>query len=220
LIERINVVQNDKEPQYYIGKSNDIFNRLAQHCDGNEQFIDKEIKKKGITNFNFKILEVVKKEADRNIKERFYIDSYIEKFGEKRLYNNESGGDKGKKRINKERVTLSNEVKKEIKTLFEEDLGRSIYTVAEKYDIHWKDVCDIRKPLLIKNGLCYKNRQIVDKEGNVPQNWRGNEITQKQKDCILSNYPQDKDGRDIIKNACNLSITDLNHFLEIIQNHE
>jgi len=207
LIQRVNVQENKEEPLYYVGLAVDIFDRWKQHCNGNKQHIDKSIQKNGCLNFIFKILEEVTKEIDLKGCETKWINFYKENFSEKLMFNiNETSN------INPHKIDTN--IKTEIKKLFEEEIGRSIYAISEKYNLKWKDITSIRKPLLKRYGLTYDNvaKKIVDANGQTPDNWKGDRITKSLSEKILSLKKQNKkDDRDIA-NECNLSITDLKQF--------
>lgn len=111
---------------------------------------------------------------------------------------------------------LPKNIKSEIIQLFNEDIGRSIYAIAEKYEINWEDVMRIRKPLLKQKGLKYntkiKNIVYVDSD-ETPKNWSGNKMTKSLSNKILSHNTKEVDNRDIAA-KCNISITDLEYFYE------
>jgi len=86
LIQRMNC-NSDNEPQYYIGKAVDIFDRWNNHCNDTEQSIDQSICEIGCSNFVFRILEIVSKEDELNKCETEWIKKYREDYGDKALYN-------------------------------------------------------------------------------------------------------------------------------------
>ena len=206
LIERVNIKDNKEEPIYYVGLATDIFDRWKQHCNGNNQYIDKSIQKNGCLNFVFRILEEVSKTDDLDNAETKWINIFKEKYGEKLMFNISKTTN-----INPHKITAN--IKKEIKNLFEKEIGRSIYAISEKYNIKWKEVTDIRKPLLKKYDLKYDNKvkNIVDKTGKTPANWKGNKITKSLSEKLLLLKKRNKDYKDIA-NECNVSITDLRQF--------
>lgn len=206
LIERINIDVNDNEPIYYVGQSVGIFSRWNQHCNGNEQNVDIEINRFGYTNFTFKILEEVSKTKDLNERETYWINEFKKK-GESKMFNISQTAN-----ANKNRQDPS--IKKEIKSLFEEEIGRSIYAIAEKYKINFMEVVKIRKPLLTKQGLKYdsKTKNIIDGEGQLPKNWKGDKIPKDLGEKILKLKKQDIDTKDIAY-ECNVSMVDLKTFL-------
>lgn len=202
------------EPHYYIGQAEDIFDRWHSHCDGNQQYIDLSIKEYGCTKFVFRILEETSK-SELDECETKWIKSYKEKFGEKQIYNISQTKNNNPHR-------LSKEVKNKIKQLFNDDIGRSIYAIAEKYDIKWKDVVDIRKPILRERGLEYgkKEKGIVEiRSRKTPENWRGYKITKSLSEKNIIFKKDNKDDKDIA-NECNISTTDLAMFYEEYQNKQ
>lgn len=211
LIQRINT--EDEGAIYYVGQSVGIFNRWKQHCSGNQQNIDKAIQKFGLLNFTFTILEVVSKTADLNSCETKWINTFKEK-GEKILYNISQTD-------NPNPHLIDAKTKNEIKNLFEEEIGRSIYAIAEKHEIGFNDVIAIRKPLLKAKGLSYNMRKknIVDSTGKRPENWKGNRVTKNMADKIISLQSQDLDNDDIAY-ECNISIIDLKIFYEEYAKHK
>lgn len=209
LIERIVDIQDEDNPRYYVGKAVDIFKRWGQHCNESEQYIDKSIREYGYTKFIFRILEKVSKESELNQCESKWINYYKTEYGEKQMYNLSQT-------LNKNPYTLPKEVKNEIIQLFNEDIGRSIYAIAQKYEIEWGVVVQIRKPLLKKNGLKYNNKIkniVYINSGEIPKNWRGNRMTKSLSKKILSFNSEDFDNRDIAA-LCNTSIPDLECFYE------
>lgn len=209
LIERIADDQDENSPHYYVGKAVDLFKRWAQHCNENEQYIDKSIKKYGYTMFVFRILEKVSKESELNICETKWINHYKNKYGERQMYNLSQTQNENPHKLPKN-------IKSEIIQLFNEDIGRSIYAIAEKYEINWEDVMRIRKPLLKQKGLKYntkiKNIVYVDSD-ETPKNWSGNKMTKSLSNKILLHNTKEVDNRDIAA-KCNISITDLEYFYE------
>lgn len=206
LIQRINIDESKEEPIYYVGQSVGIFDRWRQHCNGSGQSIDKVIQKFGCINFVFSILEGVSKRDDLNACEVKWINKYKEKYGEKLMYNISQTSNSNPHKID----TV---IKEEIKKLFEKEVGRSIYAISEKYSIGWKDVCDIRKPFLKRNGLKYDSnvKNIVDRDGVKPSYWEGDRLTKSIIAKILLLKTQDWDDNDIATD-CNISITDLKQF--------
>jgi group I intron endonuclease len=203
LIQRINADKN--EALYYVGQSVGVFNRWKQHCNGNEQNIDKAIQKFGCLNFAFTILEVVSKRVDLDSCETKWINTYKEK-GEKLMFNISQTANPNPHLIV---ATTKNEIKK----LFEEEIGRSIYAIAEKHEIGFKDVINIRKPLLKKQGLKYdmRTKNIVDANGQCPDNWKGTRVTKNMSEKIIALKAQDIDNDDIAY-ECNISTIDLKLF--------
>jgi hypothetical protein len=173
------------EPFLYIGQARDIFNRFNQHCLGQgNSFIDREIKNKGIIFFTFEILEIISGQKERNEKEQKYISEYSLKYGENKLFNNQSGGKSGSKSINKERKITEKSFRDNIKEVFISENDFSIYLVAEYFKIGWLEVVKIRKPILEKAGLKWeKENQIwinpsTGKRAKVP--WNGGVFTKLQ----------------------------------------
>jgi group I intron endonuclease len=213
LIERINKSEPEK-PHYYVGLSDNtdgIFERLRQHCCNNQQYIDKAIQKYGITNFSFRILERVSSSKQLKECETKWINFYKEKYGANQLYNISETS-------NTNPTIISKEVRKKITSLFEDDLGRSIYAITEKFNIDWEEVREIRKKLLDKKGLKYdkNNKQIYDKKTKqiveIPDNWRGHRVTKTLSEKIISKKRCNIDDKDIAK-ECNMNTTDLRIFL-------
>jgi hypothetical protein len=114
---------------------------------------------------------------------------------------------------------IASSIKEEIKTLFENEIGRSIYAISEKYKINFLDVVNIRKPLLKKQGLKYdsKSKNIVDEEGQLPVNWQGDRLTQILGETILKLKGQDIETKDVAY-ECNISIADLKKFISEYEN--
>jgi len=208
LIERLDVSNEKEEPTFYIGLAVDIFDRWKQHWNNKEQYIDKSIQEFGCVNFSFKILELVTKTDDLKYCETKWINFYKQKYGEKRMFNISETSNTNPHQID-------NDTKRVIKKLFEDQIGRSIYAISEKYQISFEDVIKIRKPLLKKHNLKYDSsvKNIVNKTtGNKPENWNGNKITKTLSERIISLKNQNKENREIA-NECNISITDLEIFL-------
>lgn len=169
LIERIEASYNEKK--YYVGQANDIFNRLNQHCTQRNPGIDNAIAELGSDKFSFRILEIVKRTKDLNACETEWINKYKKLYGDEQMYNIAQ--------TTNVRTTINPQIKAKIKKLLEEDLGRSIYAIAEHFDMSYKDVIDIRKPLLKKHGLIWKDGRIINKiTGEEPNNWRGYQFTE------------------------------------------
>lgn len=201
LIEKI-VNDNSNKPKFYIGQSEDIFERLNQHCCNNEQRIDKEIHENGILNFRFQLLEVVPNIKDLKKCETKWINSYKEKYGENMMFNISQTSNTNP--YNK----VSREIKSKIKELFKEDLGQSIYAISDYFKIPWSEVVKIRKSLLKEKGYYYdrKSGKIVNKlTGEEPKNWCGALFTKSLADRI-SKEPD-------IDSIKYVSKTDLNLFL-------
>jgi hypothetical protein len=212
LIERIRKEGDNSEPFLYVGQAKNIFERMAQHFTEHGQFIDASIQKAGCEHFQFRIREVVKDQTNRDVREKYWIDFYTKQYGESALYNNESGGKQGKTRINLERNKIVAETEKEIRLLFEQETGRSIYAIAEKYDLLWNEVTELRKPLLKKKGLKWKKEVgIVNSDGNTPDGWNGGRLTEKQYHGILYLKNTGEDN-DTICEELNISISDLTAF--------
>jgi group I intron endonuclease len=154
LITRKNVLSKD-EPEFYIGKSNNIkegiFGRLNEHCNNSipTQKIDKSIKEYGVSAFTFEILEELKgknKKIDK--REQFWIKKFIDQYGEKKLYNSTIGGIKGSTRISKNLNVIDKKVINKIKEILNKELDFSIYLLAEKFNLKWTDIVTIRKPFV------------------------------------------------------------------------
>lgn len=122
LIERIETV-SDETKKYYVGQALDIFDRFNQHCTETHSGIDAAITKLGSDKFSFRILEIVKRAKDLNACETKWINIYKELYGDERIYNIAQ--------TQNARKTINSQIKAKIKTLFEEDLGRSIYIIRK-----------------------------------------------------------------------------------------
>lgn len=209
LIERNSEIDSVDKKRFYIGLAVDIFDRWHQHCTNSEQYIDKMIKKYGVTSFTFRILETTT--AQKNLKglESKWINTYKTLYGEDLLYNLSETTNKNPTKVN-------TDVKKAIEKLFMEDLGRSIYAIAEHFTIPWTEVVKVRAPLLRKKGLIYdratKNVISLDTK-KVPLDWRGAQLTSKQVSTILKSIEK---GIDIDKDL--VSKADLEIFLTCTDN--
>lgn len=203
VIERVGDLP-DEIRKYYVGQSIDIFNRFNQHCSELNPGIDEAIANLGVENFSFRILEKVKYVKMLNNRESKWIKDYREKYGDEQMYNIAQ--------TEKVRKQIDPQIKKKIKALFEEDIARSIYAIAECYNIPYKDVVTIRKPFLSKQGLVWKDGKVVYKAtGLKPENWRGGQITNNMADKIRK---MSKDPNFSIKDIRFVSKSDLNIFLE------
>ena len=191
LIERL--TEETTAPKYYVGQAIDIFERFNEHCNGRNQYIDKEINKIGYDKFNYRILEIVEKQSDLNECETKWIKYYKNLYGDKSLYNIVQT-------TNINPYNIDKNLKKTIKELFKKDIGRSIYAISEYFNIPWQDVITIRKPILKSFNLIYSKdiKNIVDKETmTVPDNWRGPILTQKLATKILTDIQNGVDKKDI-----------------------
>lgn len=172
LIERI--VHLEKETRkYYVGQALDIFNRLNQHCSEKNPGIDEAISELGADGFSFRILEIVHRAKDLNACETKWINHYKEQYGDEALYNIAQ--------TTNARNIIDSQIKKKIISLFNEDIGRSIYAIAECFNVSYEDVLKIRRPLLENHGLKWdRSRQtIINKStGEEPENWRGYQLTE------------------------------------------
>lgn len=210
LIERITDENDGTNKKYYIGMAEDIFDRWSQHCNNSKQHIDKEIKRIGLNKFRFQILETISSIDNLKKRESEWIKQYKEKFGDSILYNISETSN-----VNPESV--DKEISDKIKKLFIDDIGRSIYAIAESFNLPWKKVVDIRKPLLKKKGLSYdrsKNKIIDVETGEEPSNWSGSIFTQTLADKVLEMKRNCDNLRDIA-NLVNVSKVDLELFLEM-----
>ena len=180
LIERIGALSGEKK--YYVGQALDVFSRLNQHCTQKNPGIDNAILEFGPKEFSFRILEIVNCAEDLDARESKWIKKNKKLYGDEQMYNIAQ--------THNARTTINPQIKSKIKDLFEDDLGRSIYAIAEYFDISYEDVIKIRRPLLSKQGLVWKKGKIVNKvTGLEPNNWRGGLITEKMArdiDSILS----------------------------------
>ena len=203
IIERV-VELPDETRKYYIGQSIDIFNRFNQHCTERNPGIDEAIDNLGVESFSFRILEKVESSNVLNDCESKWIKDYRGKYGDEQMYNIAQ--------TKNERKQIDPQIKKKIKSLFNEDLARSIYAIAECFNISYEDVVKIRKPLLFKQGMVWKDGKIVYKAtGLKPENWKGGQITKNMADKIRTML---KDPNFSIKDIRFVSKSDLNIFLE------
>ena len=157
LIEYLNGKEGERT--FYVGLARDIFSRWKDHCNSNQQFIDKSLQKYGYENFCFKILEQVSKESELKANETKWINIYKKKYGEERMFNISET-------TNTNPYQIDYDIKDRIKQVFEHEIGRSIYAIAEKYEVGFKDVIEIRKPFLKKRNLKYDSdlKMIVNKK--------------------------------------------------------
>lgn len=172
LIERIVPLENETR-KYYIGQALDIFTRLNQHCSVKNPGIDNAISELGVDSFSYRILEIVHRAKDLNQCETKWINHYKEKYGDTALYNIAQ--------TTNDRKIIDVQIKKRIINLFNEDIGRSIYAVAECFNVAYDDVIKIRKPLLKKHGLKWNSTRktiINELTGEEPENWRGYQLTE------------------------------------------
>lgn len=179
LIERIEAEPCEK--RYYVGQAIDIFSRLNQHCTQNNPGIDNAIAEFGADKFSFRVLEIVNHAEDLNACETKWINHYKDQYSDERMYNIAQTANS--------RTSIDPLIKAKIKELFEEDLGRSIYAIAEYFDISHEEVIKIRRPFLSKHGLIWKGKIVYKSTGLEPSNWRGGLITEKmakEVDSILS----------------------------------
>lgn len=173
LIERIGGDFAADPRRYYVGLAEDIFLRLNQHCCGIEQFIDKAIGRYGMDAFRFQILENVSNKRSLKARESVHIAAYRAKYGDRALYNIAETANQNPTKA--DRATRA-----AIRARLNQDIGQSIYVLAEEFNTDWHEVKDIRKPLLKANGLKYDRRmnQVVEiATGQVPANWRGGQLT-------------------------------------------
>lgn len=177
LIERIGQFPENEERRFYVGQAIDVFRRLNQHCTGKSPGIDNALSELGADKFSFRILEKVRRAKDLDACERKWIEHYRKQYGDGRMYNIAQTANA--------RNGMDKEVRKKIKGLFTEDIGRSIYAIAEHFDVSYDDVIAIRKPLLKPKGLMWKNRRIIDiQTGMAPEDWRGGVLTKKLADRV------------------------------------
>ena len=207
LIERVCSLPENEKRKYYVGQSINIFDRLNQHCTEGKSGIDRSISELGADKFSFKILEKVEKAKDLDDCEKKWIEHYRKLHGDEQLYNISQTA-------NARRNGIDAETRENIKKLFIEDLGRSIYAIAEYFDISYKDVIKIRKPLLEKKGLIWKKcKFITAKTGEDAENWRGGVLTQKQVKIVNEILAEPgKTKKDIPSSL--ISESDLNVYLE------
>lgn len=208
LIERISEL-DDSKPRYYVGQSEDIFQRFSQHCNGKEQYIDKEINRVGLISFSFRVLEQVSKKSDLDSCEQKWIKFYIDNYGEEKLYNIDYTD-------NSNPNAITRETRKEIRKLFENDVKQSIYAIASRFHVDFNEVIKIRKGVLEKSGLKYssKLKQVVYESTNeAPENWMGAQLTKKIAKQADEYKTMELDNSDIA-HKCNISVTDLRYYLD------
>jgi group I intron endonuclease len=194
------VNQDNGEPVFYIGQADNIFDRFNSHCTitSPSSRVDKAIKELLPSSFSFEILEEVSGQDKRDLKEQEYIAMFSRTYSEASLYNNQSGGKKGSTAINLAARKMDAELRKKIKAVFKGDISYSVYLIAEQYGVQWKEVCDVRKPLLKKNGLRYDTKlsKVVDiATGMPPGNWHGGVLTNRQIE-IYQGLPNTLDVKD------------------------
>lgn len=214
LIRRTNLTENPKDPIYYIGQSIDVFVRLENHFTSpNGQEIDRAIAKNGIKNFECSILDIAEAAKDRNRLEREWIKTYSNKYGENKLYNRTEGGKDANIKINEDREIISREIKNKIFNIFNKCIDFPIYLIAEKFNLHFSDVINIRKPALKSHGMHYdmfKRRCVITKTREVPEIWRAGQYTQRQINLFL----EFKDILELeaLSEKLNSSVADLRDF--------
>lgn len=172
LIERIANLENETR-KYYVGKASDIFTRLNQHCTEKNPGIDNAISEIGPDKFSYRILEIVRLAKDLDKCEKKWIKHFKEEYGDAALYNIAL--------TTNARTTIDPRVKKKIESLFNEDIDRSIYAVAEYFCLSYNDILDIRKKPLKEQGLVWDNSRktiICKQTGEEPENWRGYQLTE------------------------------------------
>lgn len=116
------------------------------------------------------------------------------------------------------RSNVSQAIKQRIEDLFNEDLGRSIYAIAECFNVSYEDVINIREPLLKEKDLAWKKGKIIDtKTGQESKDWRGYQFTKKLTNKIDEDLkcPQ-KTAKDIRY----VSSSDLKIYLEMRDSYE
>lgn len=209
LIERIIEEGSLDKRKYYIGLAVDVFDRWHQHCVNSEQYIDKIIQEYGVSNFVFRILETASSQKKLKSRESYWIAYYKMVYGEDTLYNISET-----QNSNPTKIDLT--VKKRIRQLFSQDIGQSIYAIAEEFNIPWIDVVKIRKPLLKEKELTYDRTSgnvVSIKTGQTPADWRGGQMTANLAQKVLNMIDN---GMDIDKSL--ISKADLEQFLMISNN--
>jgi len=212
LIERIG---EDFGPKYYIGQAKNIFERLNEHFTNPVQNVDKDIEKYGIDKFVIRVLERVST-AELDERERYHIAKYTELHGESQMYNKQTGGKSGHEPMNTELLREERVVRKQVRKVFDGEISISVYLVAERFKLTVKEVIEIRKSMLKKNGLVYDNSQgevVCVKTGKVPLGWHGGTFTRK----MISKYSKLKGSIDADELAGELGCTvrDLKRFEEV-----
>lgn len=122
------------------------------------------------------------------------------------------GGKQGHKQINTDRQKIDNDIKKKIIKIFEQDIGYSVYLIAEHFDIDGLTVINIRKIILKRNELEYNNsikHVVYINTGKIPDNWRGGILTKKQVNLYKKNSNMELEE---LANLMNISKTDLKVF--------
>lgn len=164
LIQRI-INKDNGEPIFYIGQSNNLFKRLEAHCNySGIQEIDLAIQKYGIESFSFTILKIENKQKQRDILEKQFISEFINKYGNDKIYDRSNGGKNKQQLINQDRTIINKNDQIEIINLLDKNIDYSIYLLAERFNLNYQLVINIRKPLLKKHNLHYNyfKKAIVD----------------------------------------------------------
>lgn len=86
-------------------------------------------------------------QKDLDICESKWINHFRQKYGDEHMYNIVQTSN-----VRIKPTSIPPTIKKQIKDLFNEDLGRSIYAIAECFNVSYEYVIRIRKPLLAKMG--------------------------------------------------------------------
>lgn len=199
---------------FIICQSIDIFMRLEGHFTSpNGQEIDRAIAKNGIKNFDCSILDIAESSKDRNRLEKEWIKTYSNKYGENKLYNRTEGGKDANIKINKDREIIPKEIKTKIFNIFNECIDFPIYLIAEKFNLHFSNVINIRKSALRCHGMHYdmfKRRCVITKTREIPEIWRAGQYTQHQINLFL----EFKDILELetLSEKLNSSVADLRDF--------
>lgn len=214
-------------PKYYIGQSNDIFLRFNFHCWSDNSTvlseIDSDIRKLGIENFIFEILDIVQKQTDRDLKEKERIKEFVEKYGPDSLYNIKSGGNLGSVFLESSVVENRKEKlknRKEIAEIFKDVVDTSIYKIHEWFpNFSLKEIIEIRKPILKQFGLKYdlKLKKMTNiSNGAIIENWQGGKLTENQKK-LYEQLKLEKEDLDVDEIVEKLGVTfaDFKEFLNI-----
>ena len=214
LIERTGGEVCTNEPTYYIGQSIDLFIRLENHfTTPNGQEIDRAIAKIGIENFKCSILALADTQKERNQLEQEWIKRYADKYGEAALYNRTTGGKSESKKLNDDRDIISKDIRDKISKVFESCIDFPIYLLAEKFELSFSDIINIRKPILRKTGMHYdifKRRCVITKTREVPAIWRAGQYTNNQIKLYLEFENQLE--TETLSEKLNSSIADLRDF--------
>ena len=150
----IYMIKNQKNGKKYIGQTNNIKRRWAEHCNlkrKNNQAINYAIYKYGKENFNFKIIEKCTQDK-MNEREKYWIDRYDTYKGNG--YNCHIGGSNY---IGDEHPNSKIDLETAINILENRKNGLSQRELARKFDISQRVIQRIIKG---KHGICMKMAEL------------------------------------------------------------